>query len=55
MSNKHSEASKARWAAIPKEERSKRMSVLALKRIEQLGPLGVKKLIKKMVKAQKHT
>lgn len=53
MSNKHSEASKARWSLISKEERSKRMSALALKRIEKMGAKGLKKHMQMMVKSRK--
>lgn len=37
MSEKHSAASKARWAGVSKEDKSTRMSELAKKKAEQMS------------------
>lgn len=44
MSQKHSIASKKRWAAIPKQERSKMMAKLVTKRHKSMTPDAKKKL-----------
>lgn len=54
MSSKHSEASRARWALIPKEERIRRMRELAKKRQLLLGEKGRRKHANLMVKARKN-
>lgn len=52
MSEKHSLASKARWALKSPEERKEIMSDLGKRRQELLGPEGRKKHIKMMIKAR---
>lgn len=42
MSEKHSAASRARWAGIPKEERSRIMSERALQRVDKMSPKELK-------------
>lgn len=48
MSLKHSAASKARWAKIPKSERSRRMSEIAKKRMQDMTPQEKKRLGRKL-------
>ena len=52
MSELHSEASKKRWAKIPKVERSARMSEIAKERMKNLSPQQRKKIGRALVKAR---
>lgn len=52
MSEKHSIASAKRWAKIPKEERSKRMSALRNGYLNKLTDRQRKNIGKKLVKAR---
>lgn len=55
MSGKHSKASKARWAGIPSEERSRRMSAASRARWdkpENRDPKKRRKLALTMVRAR---
>ena len=52
MSVKQSLALKKRWANVPKEERSKRASQLAKKRMDSLSPRQRKLIARKLVKAR---
>ncbi len=49
---KQSEVSKKRWSAVPKEERSRVMRDLALKRLAKMTPEQKQAHIDKMVKAR---
>lgn len=50
--SKYSEASKARWAKIPKAERTKRMSATAKAKWDKTSPSDKKKHVRKMVAAR---
>lgn len=50
---KHSKASKARWAGVPKEERSRRMSELAKLRMKNKSPVERKAIAMSLVKARR--
>ncbi len=53
MSRAHSVASKARWANIPKKERSKRMSLIAKRRMQKYTPAQRKNIALGLVAARR--
>lgn len=52
MSNKHSVKNRKMWANIPKEERSRRMSEIAKKRMQTLSPRQRKLIGRRLVNAR---
>lgn len=52
MSNKHSVKNRKMWANVPKEERSRRMSEIAKKRMESMTLRQKKLLARRLVNAR---
>lgn len=52
MSEAHSKASKARWASVSPEEKSKRMSEVAKARMAKLTPEERKEIADSLVRAR---